>query len=436
MKETTLDKKLGYKKTKLGWVPEDWKIKPFGDVFDFISTYSYSRAQLEYRLPNNNDVINIHYGDIHKTYEQELLDLDTELLMPVIIVPEAKNGDLKFLKNGDLIIADASEDFKGICDSVELKNVGIKKVTGGLHTFVARDRNGLTSDGYRCYILKNEVVRNKLTKIATGISVYGVSKRNLSKVLIPLPSSLEQTAIANCLSTWDNAIQNLTALIAQKEQLKKGLMQQLLTGKMRLKGFEGEWEEMTLNDITKRITRKNKELNDNVITISAQRGFVRQEDFFKKRVASDTLANYYLVHKGEFAYNKSYSNGYPMGAFKRLEDMDKAVVTTLYICFSIKPNTDSNFINQFFDAGLMVPELMKIAQEGGRAHGLLNIGLSDFFSLKLTLPPKPEQTAIAQVLQCADDELRLLTNKLTELQAQKKGLMQQLLMGKKRLIQI
>jgi type I restriction enzyme S subunit len=206
-----------------------------------------------------------------------------------------------------------------------------------------------------------------------------------------------------------------------------------LSGKKRLPGFEGEWEEFIFSDITERINRKNVEADDTVVTISAQRGFILQEDYFNKRVASDTLINYTLVHNGEYCYNKSYSKGYPMGAFKRLDDFEKAVVTTLYICFSLKENVDSDFLNQYFGAGKMIPGLMRIAQEGGRAHGLLNISLPDFFRLPVTIPMLEEQTAIAQVLNTADQEIELLTSQRNQLQLQKKGLMQQLLTGKKRL---
>lgn len=210
-------------------------------------------------------------------------------------------------------------------------------------------------------------------------------------------------------------------------------MQQLLSGKKRLPGFDGEWEDFDFSDITTRVKRKNTELDDSVITISAKRGFVLQEDFFNKRVASATLSNYTLVHRGEYCYNKSYSKGYPMGAFKRLDNLEKAVVTTLYICFSLKDSVDSDFMNHYFDSGKMIPGLMKIAQEGGRAHGLLNISLPDFFSLKVTIPMLEEQIAIAQVLNIADQELILLKTQLDRLKSQKKGLMQQLLTGRKRL---
>ena len=183
--------------------------------------------------------------------------------------------------------------------------------------------------------------------------------------------------------------------------------------------------------------RKNGETNTNVVTISAQRGFVRQRDFFNKNIASELLDNYFLVEKGEFCYNKSYSNGYAWGATKRLNDFEKAVVTTLYICFGIKDGnkTSGDFFEQFFEANYLDKGLTQIAHEGGRAHGLLNVTPNDFFDLKIVIPKFEEQIAIAEVLQSADTEIQLLKNKLEKLKEQKKGLMQVLLTGKKRLNQ-
>ena len=170
------------------------------------------------------------------------------------------------------------------------------------------------------------------------------------------------------------------------------------------------------------------------MTISAQRGFVSQTDFFNKSVASSTLDNYYLVLKDEFCYNKSYSNGYPMGAIKRLKETEKAVVTTLYICFSIADSQrlDINFFEQYCEFGGLNRGLTKVANEGGRAHGLLNVTPSDFFGLQLLLPSLSEQKAIAEVLTAADNEIATNRKKLDALRLQKRGLMQQLLTGKTR----
>lgn len=420
-------------------IPGDWEAPEFGNIFSFLKTYSFSREQLSSE-PTNDGIRNIHYGDIHATYENEILDLEIEKTIPYLndglINPKRfKEESFPALKEGDLIIADASEDYEGVCGCVELRNVNSVKIVAGLHTFAARTSDEIVALGYRTYSLKHEQVIRELRRIATGTSVYGVSKTNLSRVKIPLPTLPEQLAIAQVLSTADAAIHTTEKLIAQKELRKKWLMQQLLTGKKRLKGFGGEWKEKKLSDLFDRVTRKNTEGNTTVVTISAQRGFVRQTDFFNKNIASEITDNYFLVEKGEFCYNKSYSNGYPWGATKRLNDFDKAVVTTLYICFGVKDKKKTNpeYFEQFFGANHLDKGLTKIAHEGGRAHGLLNVTPSDFFSLKITVPSYTEQTAIAQVLQVADKEISLLKAKAAKLREQKKGLMQQLLTGKVRL---
>lgn len=293
--------------------------------------------------------------------------------------------------------------------------------------------NGNNSNEYLYYQLERNVNRIKLIAGEQAVPIINKSQFETIKLLrAPFP---EQKAIAQVLGTIDQAIHTMEHLIAQKELRKKWLMQQLLTGKKRLNGFSGEWKETSLSNLFDRVTRKNTEGNTTVVTISAQRGFVRQTDFFNKNIASEITDNYFLVEKGEFCYNKSYSNGYPWGATKRLNDFEKAVVTTLYICFGIKDEMKTNpeFFEQYFGANLLDKGLTKIAHEGGRAHGLLNVTPSDFFSLKITVPEYDEQTAIAQVLQVADKEINLLKSKAAKLREQKKGLMQVLLTGKVRL---
>ncbi len=424
----------GYKSSPLGLIPNDWEIGELSSVFEYINTPSFSRDNLT-NEKTKNELYYIHYGDIHATYKTELLNFDIETKVP-FLKDEFYSENFVFLKEGDLVIADASEDYEGVGECIEIKNINNRKVIGGLHTIVVRDNSKKTSPGFRTYIFRNKQVHNELKKIATGTSVYGISKGNLSKIKLPLPPLPEQKAIANLLNIWDDAIQNTNQLIVQKEKRKKWLMQQLLTGKKRLKGFEKEkWKLCTLGDLFERVTKKNTERNQTVVTISAQRGFVMQNDYFNKIIASDILDNYFLVEKGEFCYNKSYSNGYPWGATKRLNDFEKAVVTTLYICFKIKDTnkTSGDYFEHFFEVNSLDKGLMSVANEGGRAHGLLNVTATDFFNIEIKAPKFEEQEAIAKILSLSVNEIQLLQNKLSYLKEQKKGLMQVLLTGKKRL---
>lgn len=298
-----------------------------------------------------------------------------------------------------------------------------------------KPNHGKVHNVFLLFAIQSFYLQKQILNIINKGAQANLFINHIERLKIPLPPLPEQRAIAHVLSLMDSVINQNVQLIAQKELRKKWLMQNLLTGKKRLKGFDGEWKEVPFSNLFNRVTRKNTEENTNVVTISAQRGFVRQTDFFKKSIASEIIDNYFLVEKGEFCYNKSYSNGYPWGATKRLNDFDKAVVTTLYICFGIKDRskTSGDFFEQYFEANLLDRGLTKIAHEGGRAHGLLNVTPADFFSLKITIPDFEEQTAIAQVLQAADKEIELLKAKTDKLREQKKGMMQVLLTGKVRI---
>jgi len=395
-----------YKDSPLGKIPSDWEVKIMGEVATFINGKAYKQEELlsegKYRV--------LRVGNFFTKGDWYYSDIEME--------------DDKYVFNGDLMYAwSASFGPKYWNDEKTVYHYHIWKVIP----------SDLITKQYLYSLLLFDT--EKIFSAKQGGTMFHITKGDMEKRKLSLPPLPEQTRIAEVLSTWDKAISNLQATIEQVELRNKWLMQELLTGKRRLKGFDGEWKEVRMKDVFDRVTRKNTENNTNVVTISAQRGFVRQTDFFNKNIASEITDNYFLVEKGEFCYNKSYSNGYPWGATKRLNDYEKAVVTTLYICFKIKDlkRSSGDFFEHFFERNSLDRGLTKIAHEGGRAHGLLNVTPSDFFDLKITIPSFEEQTAIAQVLQAAANEVQVLRSKLDKLKEQKKGLMQVLLTGKKRL---
>lgn len=152
-------------------------------------------------------------------------------------------------------------------------------------------------------------------------------------------------------------------------------------------------------------------------------------DFFNKSVSAKDITGYYLIKKGDFAYNKSYSNGYPWGAIKPLKLYDKGVVSTLYICFRLNEKyvAYERFFEHYFETGLQNSEISQIAQEGARNHGLLNISVQDFFNkVNLCLPSPEEQQAIADCLSSLDSLISEQNQHIGRLKTHKKGLMQQL----------
>jgi type I restriction enzyme S subunit len=187
----------------------------------------------------------------------------------------------------------------------------------------------------------------------------------------------------------------------------------------------GVWELCKLGRVVERVTRKNKELKSTLpLTISAQEGLIDQNVFFNKSVASRDVSGYYLIYNGEFAYNKSYSNGYPWGAIKRLNRYDMGVLSTLYIIFKPK-NIDSNFLEKYYDTSCWYHEVSKHAAEGARNHGLLNIAASDFLRTELTVPKSvEEQRKIGNFLKQLDDTITLHQRKLEQLKELKKAYLQ------------
>ena len=176
---------------------------------------------------------------------------------------------------------------------------------------------------------------------------------------------------------------------------------------LRFPEFTGEWEKLKLDAFTERVMRKNKNnLSKLPLTISAQYGLVDQITFFNKVVASTDMSNYYLLKKGEFAYNKSYSSDYPWGAIKRLDNYEQGALSSLYICFAPQDNVESDFILQYFESPKWHKGVSEIAVEGARNHGLLNISVQDFFHTYHYIPKdKKEQTKIAKLLMLLDKRI-------------------------------
>ncbi len=189
----------------------------------------------------------------------------------------------------------------------------------------------------------------------------------------------------------------------------------------RFKGNDEEWLETQLSKITTRINRKNEDLKtDRVLTISAQYGLIGQNDFFNRRIASNNIQSYFLMKKGEFAYNKSYSSEYPVGAVKRLKLYDLGVLSTLYILFSIEDEALAEWIESFFESDKWHKEVVKRASEGARNHGLLNISPTDFFELPFCFPSTPEeQQEIAKFFSRLDTLIAAEDKKLSRLKNMK-----------------
>jgi type I restriction enzyme S subunit len=234
------------------------------------------------------------------------------------------------------------------------------------------------------------------------------------------PDQGTRTQIARAASAFDEAANTCRDAIARKQAFRRGLMTRLMRGLLREPGRSREltrcpyvgrrpadWRVTALGGVTSPVTRRNHVGCERVLTMSGAKGLIDQQQYFSKLIASETRGHYVLLQRGEFAYNRSRMHGYPYGAVKRLDAYDQGAISTLNICFAIKSDDiDSDYLAYFFEAGLLAPQLRRIAREGARSHGLLNVAKGDFFGLKLVLPSVAEQRFIATTLQRVDAELR------------------------------
>ncbi|SGS21473.1 Type I restriction-modification system, specificity subunit S [Staphylococcus aureus] len=265
---------------------------------------------------------------------------------------------------------------------------------------------------------------------STGVP--SLSKQTINKINRFVPTNKEQQKIGKFFSKLDRQIELEEQKLELFQQQKKGYMQKIFSQELRFKDESGndypDWEEKELGEVADRVIRKNKNFESKKpLTISGQLGLIDQTEYFSKSVSSKNLENYTLIKNGEFAYNKSYSNGYPLGAIKRLTRYDSGVLSSLYICFSIKSEMSKDFMEVYFDSTHWYREVSGIAVEGARNHGLLNISVNDFFTILIKYPSLEEQRKIGDFFIKLDRQIELEEQKLELLQQRKKALLKSML---------
>ena len=268
---------------------------------------------------------------------------------------------------------------------------------------------------------------NSMIKWRQGV-IYGqwrIHESDFVKIEVIIPSLIEQKRVGKFLNKLDNLITLHQRKYDKLVNVKKAMLEKMFpkdgayVPEIRFKGFTEAWEQCKLGKVVERVVRKNINNESTLpLTISAQYGLVDQITYFNNRVASRDVSNYYLVLNGEFAYNKSTSDGFPFGAVKRLDLYKKGVLSTLYIVFSIKnqAKTNSDFLTVFFDTDRWHKCVAERAAEGARNHGLLNISAEDFFDIELCLPKlEEEQAAIGTYFKQLDNLITLHQRKCLNL---------------------
>ncbi|NCC51210.1 MAG: restriction endonuclease subunit S [Spartobacteria bacterium] len=263
-------------------------------------------------------------------------------------------------------------------------------------------------------------------RLTSGGAQPFLSLKQLGKLPIILPPLPEQKAIADLLSTWDEAIEKTERLIHAKEANLKGQIQRIM-GKEAIDA--NGWSIVHLGDLFSEVTRKVGQKELTPYSISAGIGFVSQREKWGKDISGSQHKNYIHLNAGEFSYNKGNSKRYQQGCVYLLKD-GEICVPNVFISFKPKAkNVVPEFFEHYFIADYHARELKRYITSGARSDGLLNLNKKDFFKIMVPCPSPEEQKAIAEALSASQQEIDLLKQLADKYKTQKRGLMQKMLTG-------
>ena len=394
---------------------DEWKKEVISSICKLSSGSTPSKVRKEYF---NGTHLWVTSGELKNKYIYNTIDKITDKAI--------KDTNLKEYEMGSFIIAIYGLEAQGTRGSSAI--LGRKATISQACMAIEPVKDIYSEFLYYWYAKYGDMIG---IRYAQGTKQQNLSTDLVGNLKIIFPSLKEQERITNFLTKVDKIIEKQEEKVKNLENYKKGMMQKIFSQEIRFKDENGEeypeWNKEHLGNLVERVVRKNKgNISNRPLTISAKYGLVDQEEFFNKVVASSNLEGYYLLENGEFAYNKSYSNGYPFGAIKRLDKYDDGAVSTLYICFKPKNGLSSDFLCHYFESDMWHKEVAMVAVEGARNHGLLNISVGDFFDTIHKVPCKKEQIQIANFLNNISNLLYKEENKFKELQKWKKALLQQM----------
>lgn len=403
----------GYKKTKVGIIPKSWGVKELENIYEIFGGESIPRSNLgEVGHPY------LHYGDIHKM-NQTSINIPDEINSFSKLnrnVKDIKDGAL--LTHGDIVFADASEDYKGIGKHVVIINKNNIPFISGLHTIIAKPKPLFreVETKFQKYVFINNNVKKQFMFFATGISVLGITLENIKRVKIPIPSRNEQQRIASTLETWDRVIELKEKLIQEKQTQKKGLMEKLITHFPR-----------NLNIYyMKEIFEERKETgfdNYELLAVTTKDGVIKRSELDRKDTSSSDKRKYKLVCPGDIAYNT-------MRMWQGVSGLSnyKGIVSPAYtVLIPNKTMVDPLYSSYLFKTPFAINIFKRFSQ--GLVKDTLSLKYANFKSIRLRFPNLNEQQHIAKILSTADREIELLNEEVELLKQQKKGLMQLLLTG-------
>ena len=400
-------------------------------------------------LGSENEISRVPFGSILKETREKTTVENEDTLLSCAINGIFRNDELFSHFRGRSTIGYVKVKKNDLILSAQNLHLGNANVN-------LRFEHGIISPAYKVYRITGAepeyiaqwVKRPTANQFFLAATTEGASqcRKNIDwdalyKQCMELPSLEEQKEIAKLLMSLDSKITFEKTEVRKLKDFKSAMLTKMFPKEgekepeIRFDGFTDAWAQRKLADIVERITRKNENLESTLpLTISAQYGLIDQNEFFDKRIASKDVSGYYLVRKGEFAYNKSTSSDAPWGAIKRLDRYECGVLSTLYIVFRIldEDKINSDYLVTYYDTDLWHKGVQAIAAEGARNHGLLNITPADYFETTVSVPKDiEEQIKIGTYFMRLDHLITLHQRKYEKLIDAKKAFLEKMIGGEK-----
>ena len=389
----------------------EWEKKKFNEIFIFSTGKSIKQneASPEFETPC------VRYGELYHLYD--------EVITEVINKTNLDKSELTFSQGNEILLPSAGEDPMdiGSASALTIKNVAIGRTINVLRPLMTN----VYSQIYVAYHI-NHKLKKDISKLAKGVSISNVYNSDLKTLKITLPTLPEQQKIATFLTAADEKLQALKQKKSLLEQYKKGVMQQIFSQELRFAADNGnafaDWEEKKLGEVLIKNSKKNKNQEFKLVqSVSNKRGFVNQDEYFEDRViASKDLSNYYVIQKGDFAYNPSRID---VGSLAYKFDDKSSVISPLYISFKAnKDYLNDAFLLEWFSTQQFTRQ-MNSSFEGSVRNTLSYESLR---KIQLFYPCLEEQTKIASFLSTIDEKINHCQAQITNTQVWKRGLLQKM----------
>lgn len=397
----------GYKKTRHDIVPEEWEEKQIGQ---YICEFTEKTT-----VANQYPVL---------TSARKGLMFQTDYYSNRQVTTENNIG-YNVLPYGYITFRSRSDDGRFRFNQNRLIDRGIISYFYPVFSFKSE-----VCTEYMLQLLNHSIFR-RMYPYCEGTAQQVLSIKKLGHLEYALPRKEEQQRIAEIFAAQDKIIKLKEKRLFEKQQQKKSLMQHLLTGKIRMPGFDEKWQYIKLGKLVTKQKIKNSGFQYSlVLSNSAQHGIIPQTDQFDKEIANDErIDGYYIVRDGFFVYNPRISVTAPCGPINMNELGTTGVMSPLYTVFSISSDLIcKNYLKQYFQSSCWHKYMKSVANYGAR-HDRMNVSDEDFFLMPIPVPCSEEQSEIGTILSTADKEIELLRLDVEQEKKKKNALMQLLLTG-------